>query len=71
MVLTGIVVRNGSFAIVLALRLPLPPSSPALTLSSTGPVLFGADHVSLVFASGVPAGFSLSSLRSNFLRRIT
>ena len=70
-VLTGVIGGIGVSLFLLGLGLPLPPSSPALTLSNADTVLFGVDHLGLLFASCGPAFFLSISLRSELLRRCT
>jgi len=70
-VLTGIIGGIGVSLFILGLGLPLPPLSPALTLSNAGTVLFGSNHLGLLFASCGPAFFLSFSLRSDFLHRWT
>ncbi|KAL8654946.1 MAG: hypothetical protein Q9210_001189 [Variospora velana] len=68
-VLTGVIGGIGVSLFILGLELPLPPSSPGLTLSSSGAVLFGAEHLALLCASCVPAFLLSFSIRSDLLRR--
>jgi len=70
-VLTGIIGGIGVSLFVLGIGLPFPRSSPGLSLSSAGQILFAVDHLGLLSASCVPALFLSLSLRSNFLRRMT
>ena len=55
----------------LGLGIPFPASAPALTLASTKHVLFGTDHLPLLFASCVPAFLLSITTRSEFLHRWT
>ena len=56
---------------ILGLTLPFPPPPPTLTLSSAGRVLFGVNHLGLLFAACTPAALLSFSLRSGPLRRLT
>ena len=53
------------------MELPLPVSSPPLTLSSIQPVLFNQEHLPLLFASIIPAFLLSISIRSSILKRCT
>jgi len=70
-VLTGIIGGIGVSLFVLGIGLPFPRSSPGLSLSSAGRMLFAVDHLGLLSASCIPAFFLSLSLRSNLLRRMT
>lgn len=70
-VLTGVIGAIGVSLFILGLGLPQPLSSPALTLSNAGPVLFGSDHLGLLVASCAPAFLLSFSLRSELIRRLT
>lgn len=56
---------------ILGLGLTLPPSSPGLTLSSAGSVLFNVPHLPLLAASFLPAFILSVTLRSPSIDRWT
>jgi len=70
-VLTGIIGGIGVSLFILGLGLPISPSSPTLTLSTVGSVLFSRNHLGPLFASCGPAFLLSFSVRSDFLRRCT
>ncbi|PBK96451.1 hypothetical protein ARMGADRAFT_696861 [Armillaria gallica] len=70
-VLTGAIGAIGLSLFILGLGLMLPPSSPALTLSSAGSVLFNSSHLPLLVASFFPALILSVSTRSQLINRWT
>lgn len=70
-VLNGIIGGIGVSLIILGLGIPFPASSPALSLTSAGSLLFSVNHLPLFFASFLPASILSISIRSELLRRCT
>lgn len=70
-VLTGAIGAIGLSLFILGLGLMLPPSSPALTLSSASSVLFNSSHLPLLVASFFPALILSVSTRSQLINRWT
>ncbi len=70
-VLTGIIGGIGVSLFILGLGLSLPSVAPALTLSNAKSVLFGVNHLGLLFASCGPAILLSLSLRSKIVSRCT
>ncbi len=70
-VLTGAIGAIGLSLFILGLGLMLPPSSPALTLSSASSVLFNSSYLPLLVASFFPALILSVSTRSQLINRWT
>ncbi|KAK0197494.1 hypothetical protein F5146DRAFT_1130353 [Armillaria mellea] len=70
-VLTGAIGAIGLSLFILGLGLMLPPSSPVLTLSSAGSILFNSSHLPHLVASFFPALILSVSTRSQLINRWT